>query len=75
MFDKWEAALPRFGHREDYWQRIIEQAGKYVDQNPDADDYCRLLMAGRIEALEAEWRMLHPVTAGNALKEAVDGKV
>lgn len=72
MFEQWEAVLPKFGHRDDYWKRVIDLAGQFADRH---GDYGRLLMAGRMEALETEWRMLHPTPQGNALKEAVDGKV
>jgi hypothetical protein len=72
LFDTWERYLEGYGHRQDYWKKVIEQAGSFADRH---GDYGRLLMAGRMEALEAEWRMLHPTPAGNALKEAVDGKV
>lgn len=55
LFGQWEKALPKFGHRDDYWKRVIDLAGQFADRH---GDYGRLLMVGRMEALEAEWRIV-----------------
>ena len=58
LFDTWERYLDGFGHRQDYWDKVFKQACQFIDSHPDYRDYCRRLMRGRIEALEAEQEMI-----------------
>ena len=67
-FEKWWAALPKFGHRDDYWGRVLEIGQGFADKY---GNYGRGLMLNRMEALEAEWKRLHPVR--NELMEEVFG--
>lgn len=68
MYEKWQAALAKFGHRDDYWKRVMEQAGEFDNKY---EHLGRGLMVHRVEALEEEWRELHPPK--NGMMEEVFG--
>lgn len=65
---KWWAALPRFGHRQDYWDRVLSMSQEFADKH---GKYGYGLALNRVQALDTEWQRLHP--AHNTIMEEVFG--
>ena len=58
LYKVWRKHLDKFGHRNDYWDRIIEQASAFDRNHPDTDHYAGHVITARVKALEDEWRKL-----------------
>ena len=71
-FEKWWAALPKFGHRQDYWNRVLSMSQEFADKH---GKYGYGLALNRVQALDTEWQRLHP--AHNTIMEEVfkDGQI
>jgi len=67
-YEQWAGALQKFGHRDDYWKRVLDIAADFIEQY---GPYGRGVINNRIEALEAEWKRLHPPK--NEMMEEVFG--
>ena len=72
-FEKWWAALPRFGHRQDYWDRVCQIGEEFAQKY---GSYGRGLALNRVDALDAEWHRIKP-PAPNVIMEEVfkDGQI
>ena len=60
LYKVWRKHLDKFGHRDDYWDRVIEQASAF-DRKHDSDlfqHYAGTVIAARVSALEDEWRKM-----------------
>ena len=66
-FEKWWAALPKFGHRDDYWKRILEIGEGFYNSY---GEFGRALVIHRLEEIEAEWKRINP-PAPNVIMEEV----
>ena len=72
-FEKWWAALPKFGHRQDYWDRVLSMSQEFADKH---GKYGYGLALNRVDALDAEWHRIKP-PAPNVIMEEVfkDGQI
>lgn len=59
-YGKWRDALEKFGHRDDYWQKIINITERFADKYADTPckAYAEYLMTSRVKTLDAEWQKI-----------------